>query len=109
METIDFSMNCTNIDEDYEQFVANIQKAADLASEESLPTRKRRIRQPTLQLMKVRAQRIADGTATGEDYKTLCKEIRKSLQSYYDEFRETKLREAAQKGKILKELKGSYS
>ena len=102
METVDFSMNCTNIDDDYEQFVANILEAADLASEPVLPTRIRRIRQPTLQLMKVRAQRIADGTATGEDYKTLCKEIRKSLQSDYDEYRKIKLRETAEKRKSIK-------
>ena len=102
METVDFSMNCTNIDDDYEQFVANILEAADLASEPILPTRVRRIRQPTLQLMKIRAQRIADGTATGEDYKTLCKEIRKSLQSDYDEYRRIKLRETAEKRKSIK-------
>ena len=70
METVDFSMNCPNIDEDYEQFVANILKAADLASEHVPPTRIRRVRQTTLQLMKARAQRIASGTAAGEDYKT---------------------------------------
>uniref|UniRef100_A0A0M3IEP0 Endo/exonuclease/phosphatase domain-containing protein n=1 Tax=Ascaris lumbricoides TaxID=6252 RepID=A0A0M3IEP0_ASCLU len=48
METIEFLINCTNIDKDYEQFVANILKAADLASEEILPTRKKRIRHTTM-------------------------------------------------------------
>uniref|UniRef100_A0A0M3IBR5 Interleukin-12 subunit alpha n=1 Tax=Ascaris lumbricoides TaxID=6252 RepID=A0A0M3IBR5_ASCLU len=33
METVDFSMNRTNIDRDYEQFVANLLKTADLACE----------------------------------------------------------------------------
>uniref|UniRef100_A0A0M3HW58 Uncharacterized protein n=1 Tax=Ascaris lumbricoides TaxID=6252 RepID=A0A0M3HW58_ASCLU len=54
METIDFSMNCTNADKDYEQFVANILNAKDLASEEILPTRKKRIRHTTLLLMRVK-------------------------------------------------------
>uniref|UniRef100_A0A0M3HGG9 Uncharacterized protein n=1 Tax=Ascaris lumbricoides TaxID=6252 RepID=A0A0M3HGG9_ASCLU len=33
METVDFSMNRTNIEKDYEQFVANLLKTADLACE----------------------------------------------------------------------------
>ena len=102
METVDLSMNCTDIDEDYEQFVANILKVADLASEPIPPTRIRRIREPTLKLMKARAQRIEDGTATGEEYKKLCKEIRKSLQSDYDEYRKMRLRETAEKRKSIK-------
>lgn len=57
----------------------------------------RRIRQDTKRVMAVRAELISERKTDGSEYKELCKEIRKSLQADYEEYRIIRLRGAAEK------------
>ncbi|PIO74399.1 hypothetical protein TELCIR_03596 [Teladorsagia circumcincta] len=107
----DLQMNAgSDIDADYEELVGKITQAVKSSSIATEPARRRRISAEALQMMKKRARMKAEGRVQNllicifplSLHRTLCEAIREKIKCDYEEYRQTKLREAAERRASLK-------
>ncbi|VDK18177.1 unnamed protein product, partial [Anisakis simplex] len=87
---------------DYEDLVKKINEAAKEASEKAPSRRTMRIQNHTKQLMADRARRIIEGKTNEEEYKSLCKEIRRCIKADCEAYRTERLRKVVEAHKSVK-------